>query len=130
MTERVREELELIRTRYPDLEYREEDQWARVRAYPVPPDWGAGDTIEVAFRMPANPLGGEQPYGFWVRPALSLNGGSPPTNSSGPVATGFGHGWQQFSWAPELWRPNPVLRKGTTMLDFVRSFAERLGEVN
>jgi hypothetical protein len=125
---RVSEEVALIRGRYSDLDFRDCDLWGRLQAYPIPSAWGV-EAAEVAFRVPENPLG-EQPYGFWVRPALQLPGGGSPSNSSGPVETGFGSGWQQFSWAPEAWAPNPDIRKGTTMLDFVRSFTQRLCEVN
>lgn len=128
MTDRVRAELELIRTRYPELEFREEDHWARIPSYPVLDDWGV-ERVEIAFRVPAN-LPGEQPYGFWVRPPLTAPGGVAATNTSGPVETGFGSGWQQFSWSPEIWRPGAEPRQGTNMLDFVRSFAHRLREVN
>jgi hypothetical protein len=128
MTERIEAELELIRSGYPDLEFREADLWARVPEYPVPSGWGREST-EVAFQVPAD-LFGQEPYGFWVNPPLQLPGGAPPSNTSGPVATGFGEGWQQFSWSPDGWHPGPEPRSGTNMLDFVRSFTRRLAEVN
>ncbi len=128
MTDRVRAELELIRTRFPDVEFQEASHWARVRSYPVPGDWGV-EHVEIAFRVPPG-LPGEQPYGFWVRPPLTLPGGGNPTDATGPIETGFGSGWQQFSWAPEVWQPGAEPRQGTNMLDWVRSFADRLAEVN
>lgn len=128
MTERAQMELELVRARYPSTEYRDEDGWAKVPAYPIPGSWGRTEA-EIAFRMPANTLV-EQPYGFWVRPPLQLPDGAPPGNSNGPVDTGFGQGWQQFSWAPADWRPHEDVRRGSHMLDFVRSFADRLAEVS
>lgn len=127
MTDRTAAELKLVRSGYPDVEFREDDLWARIPAYPVPGEW-AREHAEIAFRFPRDVFG-EEPYGFWVRPPLQLPGGGAPGNCSGPVATGFGEGWQQFSWAPDGWRPAAELRCGTNMLDWVRSFARRLAEV-
>ncbi|HTZ63256.1 MAG TPA: hypothetical protein VMB51_04065 [Solirubrobacteraceae bacterium] len=127
MSERIEAELELVRSVYPDVEFRAEDLWARVPTYPFPEGWGRKHG-EIAFRVPRDVFG-EEPYGFWVRPPLQVPGGGPPSNSSGPVATGFGEGWQQFSWAPDGWHPAVEVRCGTNMLDWVRSFTRRLKEV-
>lgn len=127
MIDRVREELALVRSRYPDLEFREDDFWARIPSYALPEGWGRA-AAELAFQVPRD-LFGQQPYGFWVRPPLQVPGGGAPTNTSGPVATGFGDGWQQFSWAPDGWKPGPEPLKGSNLLDFVRSFAQRLKEI-
>lgn len=127
MMDRMRDELDLIRSAFPELEFREEDFWARIPNYPVPDGWGP-TTAEIAFQMPRDWMG-EHPYGFWVRPPLHTAGGGIPTNSSGPTQTGFGEGWQQFSWAPDGWQPMPEPRMGSNMLDFVRSFARRLREI-
>jgi hypothetical protein len=127
MTERLRAELDLVRSRYPELEFREQDFWARIPDYPLPQAWGREST-EIAFQVPRD-MFGQQPYGFWVRPPLQAPGGSVPTNTSGPVATGFGDGWQQFSWAPEVWQPAAEPHNGSNLLDFVRSFAQRLREI-
>jgi hypothetical protein len=127
MSERIDAELELVRSMYPDVEFRAEDLWARIPAYSFPEGWGR-EHGEVAFRFPRDVFG-EEPYGFWVRPPLLLPGDGAPSNSSGPVATGFGEGWQQFSWAPDGWRPAAQVRCGTNMLDWVRSFTRRLKEV-
>jgi hypothetical protein len=128
MIDRIHAELELVRSYYPDLEFREDDFWARIRKYPVPKAWGRNHT-EVAFQVPRD-IFGQQPYGFWVRPPLQTPEGGAPTNTSGPVATGFGEGWQQFSWAPDTWQPGPDPHTGSNLLDFVRSFNRRLREIN
>jgi hypothetical protein len=126
--DRVQAELDLIRSEFPSLEFCEDDFWGRIPDYPLPEGWGREQT-EIAFQMPRD-LFGQEPYGFWVRPALQLPGGGIPSNSQSPVATGFGEGWQQFSWSPDGWQPGPGPRGGSNMLDFVRSFARRLAEVN
>lgn len=126
--DRVQAELDLIRSQFPSLEFREDDFWARIPDYPLPDGWEREET-EIAFQMPRD-LFGQEPYGFWVRPQLRLPGGGIPSNSEFPVATRFGEGWQQFSWSPDGWQPGPEPRGGSNMLDFVRSFARRLAEVN
>jgi hypothetical protein len=128
MMDRVAAEVALVRCRFPRLEFRHEDLWARIPDYPIPDGWGS-ETIEVAFQAPRD-IYGQQPYGFWVRPPLALPGGGAPMNTSSPVATPFGDGWQQFSWAPEVWRPGAEPRSGSNLLDFVRSFSQRLAEIN
>ena len=127
MIDRVQAEIELVRSRYQTLEFREEDFWARIPDYPVPDGWGR-EHAEIAFQVPRD-IFGQQPYGFWVRPPLQIPGGGVPSNTSGPVSTGFGEDWQQFSWAPDGWKPGAEPRNGSNLLDFVRSFAQRLREV-
>ena len=56
--ERLGQELALLRSAYPDLEYRlvEEAHWVRIPAYPVPEGWVAGEepvaAVEIAFQIP------------------------------------------------------------------------------
>jgi hypothetical protein len=126
--DRLEAELALIQAEYPDLEFRSDDYWARIPQYPVPAGWGR-ETTELAFQVPRE-MPGQQPYGFWVRPGLELPSGGQPTNAQGPVSTGFGEGWQQFSWAPEVWRPASDPKGGSNLLDFVRSFTRRLRDIS
>lgn len=44
------------------------------------------------------------------------------------MTTPWGDGWGQFSWSAVAWVPKEDIRTGANMLDFVRSFEERLGE--
>jgi hypothetical protein len=127
MTERVQEELELLRAAHPNLEYRQEGSahWVRIPSYPVPEGWSL-DVVEVAFQIPSSP--GQAPYGFWVRAGLELAGGGRPNNYTYPVTTPWGDDWGQFSWSPVTWVPKEDIRAGANMLDFVRSFGDRLGE--
>jgi hypothetical protein len=125
MSQRFDEEVALVRSAYPDLEVKP-DGWARIPAYPCPEEiWGL-TAVEVAFSFPAG-LPGQPPYAFLVRPGLTRPGGV--DNYSYPVTVpGFGEGWGQFSWSPEDWRPGPDVKRHSNMLDFVRSFAERLAQ--
>ena len=131
MTERLEEELELLRTEYPDLDHRRDNgiEWIRIPSYPIPEEiWGRPE-VEVAFHIP--PHAGQAPYAFRVRPSLVLKNGAVPTNYTYPVPTPWGDDWGQFSWAPlTAWIPTDDLRAGANMLTFARSFAQRLREGN
>lgn len=125
--ERLEQELELLRTVYPDLEYRPVDgaDWVRLPSYPVPEGW-SHPSVEVAFQIPAQ--AGQAPYAFWVRPALRLAGDGMPSNYTPTAATPWGGDWAQFSWSPLQWVPKADIRAGANMLNFARSFADRLAE--
>lgn len=128
--ERLEQELELLRTGYPDLEYRfvDEAHWVRIPAYPVPDGWFAGEepvaAVEIVFQISQ---AGQAPYAFRTRPPITLVGGGTPSNYSAPVSTPWGNDFAQFSWSPlEPWVPKADIRAGANMLNFARSFAERL----
>jgi hypothetical protein len=131
--QRMHSELELLRSAYPDLEYRVADgaHWVRIPAYPVPHGWFADgrpvDAAEVVFQIP--PLG-QPPYAFRVRPTITLSGGATPNNYTPAVPTPWGINFAQFSWAPvESWVPKTDVRAGTNMLSFARSFGARLDDL-
>lgn len=123
---RVEQELSLLRAVYPDLEWRPDTFWVRIPAYPIPGGHWNQDAAEIACRIP--PTVGEQPYAFFVRPGLTTVDGREITNYTHPSATVFGDDWGQFSWAPETWAPHVDITSGSNMLNFVRSFADRLRE--
>lgn len=125
MSDRIRQELEMLRACYPNLEYREEGHWVRIPSYAAPEGiWNVSE-VEVCFQMPEQ-LPGQAPYGFYVRPELLLRIGGRPDNYTYPATTPFGDGWGKFSWQLEPWRPTSDSGTGSNMVNFVRSFAERL----
>jgi hypothetical protein len=128
MTDRVQEELELLRTAYPDLEYRSEggSHWVRISAYPLPEGTWDRTEVEVAFQIPSQ--AGQAPYAFFVQPALQLAGGRIPNNYTTPATTPWGSEWAQFSWSPVSWMPKADVRAGSNMLNFARSIGDRLRE--
>jgi hypothetical protein len=125
--EHLEQELELLRTAYPDLEHRPVDGalWVRIQSYPVPEGW-SHSSVEVAFQIPAQ--AGQAPYAFYVRPALRFAGGGTPSNYTPTAPTPWGTDWAQFSWSPLTWMPKADIRAGANMLNFARSFADRLAE--
>jgi Prokaryotic E2 family E len=125
--DRLQQELELLRTGYPDLEYCLVGgaHWVRIPSYPVPEGW-SHSRVEVAFQIPGQ--AGQAPYAFWVRPALRLVGGGTPTNYTPTATTPWGNDWAQFSWSPLQWVPKADILAGANMLNFARSFGDRLAE--
>lgn len=126
-SERVQAEIELLERRYSDVECRD-DGWCRLGRYELPEGWSESE-VELAFRVPLN-IPGEIPYAFWTRPFLTLKSGAAPNNTSGPVETGFGQSWQQWSWQLEGWSPGPTPQDGNNMVDHVRSIAYRLKQLD
>jgi hypothetical protein len=131
--ERLEQELLLLRSAYPDLEYRSVDgaHWVRSPAYPIASGWESAGaaiaSVEIVFQIPAQ--AGQAPYAFYVRPVITLAGGGIPSNYTATAATPWGGDFAQFSWAPlEPWVPKADIRAGANMLNFARSFAERLKE--
>lgn len=125
--DRVDQELELIRTAYPDMEHVETEgrHWVRIPSYPIPNQWSVNE-VEIASQVPQSI--GQAPYGFWVRPSLALAGGGKPDRYTSPASTPWGADWGQFSWSAINWAPREDIRAGDNMLNFVRSFAARLNE--
>lgn len=128
-TERLEQELALLRSAYPDLEYRLD--WVRLPAYPVPSGWAYQGTAiseaEIAFQIPGQ--AGQAPYAFYVRPAFTLAAGGTPSNYTATVTTPWGGDFAQFSWSPnEPWIPKTEIRSGANLLNFARSFRDRLAE--
>ena len=131
MTERAAAELEALRRVYPDLEFFEDGQWVRLPRYRIPPGWSATE-VEVAFQIP--PQIATAPYGFYVRPIITLAGGGKPENYNAAISAGilpaaWGGGWAHFSWQNESWRPQDDVAAGDNMLHFARSFADRFREL-
>lgn len=124
----VEENLGLLRTAYPDLEHLVATgvNWVRIPSYPVP-DIFTIRSAEVAFRIPPQP--GEAPYGFWIRPGLTLVAGGTINNYTYPATTPWGSDWGQFSFSPVgPWQPKADVRAGPNMLNFARAIADRLRE--
>ncbi|MGH9428741.1 MAG: hypothetical protein ACRD2L_20840 [Terriglobia bacterium] len=122
---RVQEELEVLRERYPDLEFRPEGRWARIPSYPLPDGWNA-EVIQVAFQIVAPPAA---PYGIYVPRGLLFNGQRP--NNYGDAANApFPGEWSVLSWAPEdgAWQPATTTRSGANYLNWALGFAVRFAQ--
>lgn len=128
--QRLTDELALLRSAYPDLDYNREGGlcWVLIPSYPVPDGWSARE-VEIAFQIPLQP--GQAPYAFCTRPALRLANGEPPDRYNPTATTPWGSDFAQFSWAPlGQWIPKEDISAGANMLNFARSFADRLREAS
>lgn len=129
MADRIDEELMLLRTRFPDIEYVPEGRWVRIPTYHLPGDWSRAAT-EVAFQIQAGHPGAP-PYGIYVPASLLFRDARPnnytePANNHPP----FPGTWGVFSWQPDdgQWRPAAELTKGSNLLNWVLGFAARFRE--
>lgn len=124
--ERIEAEIDLLLTRYPDLEFRADGRWVHIPRYPLPPGWGAADT-RIAFQIPAQ-YPGTPPYGFYVPVGLAFNG-QRPNNCTENNAPPFGGLWMLFSWQPEAqWVASADLLAGHNLLNWAVGFRQRFAE--
>jgi hypothetical protein len=136
MTSRTAQELVLLKRHWPELEAREAADgryWVRLSSYEVPPGWNEA-RVEVCFWIPNEAA--TAPYGFYVRPGLMLvsaESTSQPSNYTHwaqGVPVELGDGWGMFSWSPlKGWRTHADIERGDNMVHFVRSFYERLEQL-
>ncbi|ALA59343.1 multiubiquitin domain-containing protein [Nitrospira moscoviensis] len=123
--DRIRQELAMLRGGWPDLQYVPEGHWVRIPRYVTSKDIWMFTEPEVCFQIPAG-LPGQNPYAFYVRPHMLLTGGGIPGSYTFPAdSTPFGTGWGRFSWQLEPWQPHADVAKGSNMVNFVLSFADR-----
>jgi hypothetical protein len=123
----VDEELALLRRNYPNLLYIEQGQWVLVSRYSLPSDIWEQEIVDVCFQIPEQ-IPGQAPYGFYVRPGLTLRSKEVVDNYTFPAPTGFGSDWGKFSWQLDGWTPAANLVSGTNMVNFARSISDRLAQ--
>jgi hypothetical protein len=122
---RTEQEIALLRTRYPSLDFVTEGKWVKIPAYPLPPGWSASQT-DVVFQVPpAYP--GTQPYGFFVPQGLTYQGSQPDSYAVSNETIPFPGTWGKFSWTHEdgNWRPAADPLKGSNLVNWVIGFSER-----
>jgi len=124
MHERVRQEIELLRKKYPSLEHGQQLDWVLIPEFELPPNRFKEDKTRLLFVIPVGyPNTG--PDNFFVDMDLHLqNGGTlpgfnPNSNSSNGAAPVPGN-WGWFSWHPQTWRPAASIDSGDNLLTFVR----------
>lgn len=125
MNERVREEIELLKKQFPELQHGDQLDWGLIPELVLPPERFNKSSTKVLFRIPVGyPATG--PDNFFVDADLRLKNGSPPPafnagsqSSSGPAPIEGSWGW--FSWHPQTWRPAATIEGGDNLMGFVRS---------
>lgn len=121
---RLNEELNLLRSRFNELEYVENGRWVLLPNYLSEDGWlpSAGP---VAFQMPDSPTA--PPYAFYTPSGIRFNGVM-PTNYQDQVsiAVPFSGKWGVFSWSPDgPWVAGATVRSGSNMLNWAMGFRSR-----
>jgi hypothetical protein len=128
VTDRLQRDLDLVRGRYPEVEFREEGQWVFLPHYPVSPGWKER-AYAVCFQIrPGYPDIG--PYGINVSP--------PPEREDGAALQSYSLNpeprppfpgeWGRFSWEVDGWKATANLVSGSTLLSFIESIRKRFEE--
>jgi len=128
MEDRVREELNILRKSYEEMEYIPEGQWVKIPRYRLPSGWNREST-DVVFQIPSKGYPGAHPYGLYV-PAGMKFGETIPKNYTEPAnnTPPFSGSWGIFSWQPEQWIPSANITAGSNLWAWVRGFSERFKE--
>ena len=126
--ERIDIEIELLRSQFPDLDYRH--PWVRLPKQHLPDGWKPSIT-DVAFVI-GDGHPGTPPYGLYVPAGIQFKG-QVPQNYTEPAQTQppFDGRWGTFSWTvsdPSQWQPSSDVRHGANLLRWARSFYERFEE--
>jgi hypothetical protein len=128
LRERIEQEFELLRKRWPNTEYRPEGHWFRIPDYDLTAGWNRSLT-DVAFQ-PQVSHPGTPPYGFYVPVGLTFNGNRPDNYvEPAPTQPPFAGAWGVFSWAVDGdWRPAADPGAGANLLNWALGFAKRFQE--
>ena len=125
MRERIKNELELLRNYYPEIEYRSKGNWFYLSSYSLPEGWNREET-EIAFQI-NNGYPGSPPYGFYVPTGIKFHDKSPKKYKKSPKnSPPFDGEWGLFSWSHNNeWNPTADLKTGSNLLNWVNSFKDR-----
>jgi len=126
MNERIEQELQLLRTHFPKLEYRDEGRWVLLPEYSGPPALWTVDRPDVAFQISSSYP--QKPYAFYVRQPFELKDGKDVQNATASSDPPFGAEWLKFSWDMPEWRATADFQSGYNLLNWALSFRKRLEE--
>jgi hypothetical protein len=125
MSERVAHEIDLVRTKYPNVANGEQLNWVLIPKYPMPTGRFNKQESRLLFLIPVGyPSTG--PDNFFVDADLELTTGGKPQgmNQGSQSSTGTApvqDNWGWFSWHPQNWRPAATIEGGDNLLTFLRS---------
>jgi hypothetical protein len=123
MHERVKQEVAMLRVKFPDLEHGDQYDWVLLPSVLLPVGRYNMVRTKVLFRIPAGyPQTG--PDNFFVDPGLRLaNGTNPPAfnvgNQSSSGAAPLAGSWGWFSWHPQSWRAAATVEGGDNLYGFM-----------
>lgn len=130
MRDRLQKEYELLKKFFPETIAQEIDGncWFRIANFVIKGDlWDkqrADACFEAKVSYPSTP-----PYSFYIQGGLRTKvTNERPKDYEEPAQTPFEGIWGRFSWQHENWCPTDDLVSGSNLLNFVRTFADRIGE--
>lgn len=120
MHERVKQEIELFRARFPSVQHGEHFDWVMIPDYPLPDGRFNKGVTKLLFVIPPG-YPNTPPDNFFVDSDLRLaNGGNPPAfNATGSPPIPGSWGW--FSWHQVRWHPVATIEGGDNLLSYLRS---------
>ena len=128
MKERITEEVELLRKKYPSVQAGNNLDWIIIPDLSLPGHWNRPQTTLLFLIPPSYPHA--PPDNFYVETGLRLENGNNPSNYNEGAGVPIGGSWGCFSWHAEKWKPSALAREGDNFLSFMRSVNIRLREAN
>ncbi|SRR6266571_258343 len=126
--ERRRQEIELLRKKYGQVEHGPNLDWVLFKQLPLPPGWNRQTTELLVILPPGYPT--TPPDNFYVRNGLKLADGERMPNNYSEDQNILGGSWAQFSFHAERWNPSPGFEDGDSLITFLIAIEHRLQELN
>src|SRR4051812_47304090 len=126
MTDRIKRELELVKSAYGEVDVDPDLRWFVIRRWPLVAGWNKQSTRLLVLIPPGYPV--TAPDNFYTDDDLRLANGNVPGNAS--AGTAAGGSWLQFSYhfvdAAAEWQPE----QGHNFLTFLAAADRRLKEAS
>lgn len=124
VSQRVSEEIALLKAKYGNLEHNENLDWILVPDFQLPRGRFNKERSRLFFLIPA-PYPNAGPDNFFVDGDLRLiDGTNPPGFNQGPNSSNgscpIPGNWGWFSWHPVSWRPSAKVEEGDNLMTFLR----------
>ena len=131
-SDRMQEEVELLRKNFPHLEVREVNGtgsfWFLIAGFDIMVDGWSKRTIDMAFEATRG-YPAAAPYGFYVRDGIRFNGATMPQSYTEFVTIPFEGNWGKFSWQVEgQWKPGASVNSGNNLAGFAETLQKRFKE--
>lgn len=125
MDARLKAEIELVKAKYPDVQYGDNPPWVFIPDFSLQKDILNKEKTRLLFMIPPGyPV--TAPDDFFVDAELRLaNGEAPPNFNNGSRSSNgseapIGESWAWFSWHPNGWRPASEIQDGDNLLSYIR----------
>ncbi|MBC8065590.1 MAG: hypothetical protein H7Y17_12215 [Chlorobia bacterium] len=127
-SQRIEDELELLKVRHPDLEFVEEGLWVKLPGINLPQGWSPGG-VDILFQFKSG-YPQEVFYGFFTPTGMLINEVTPQnyTNVAEAQPPFPGTTWAFFSGNPDPWQPKAEIQSGSNVLTWVQSIHARFME--